>query len=355
MVTGLPQLDELGRQARETLAATTDDASLEQWRIDYLSRGRGRITAAVDALKTLPPAERPAYGKAVNALKRALEAEYEARKEALARRKLAETITRGKVDVTLPGRAKPVGRLHPTTRTLRDILAAFAELGFQVAEGPEVEWDTYNFTKLRIPPDHPARDMWDTFWVDVEQDGERPILLRTHTSPNQIRVMERMQPPVRIVVPGRCYRFEATDATHEWMLTQVEVLAVDEGITLADLKGTLDHFAKRMFGPERRIMLHHSYFPFVEPGVEVAVDCFICSGSGTVSGDRCPTCKGSGWIEILGAGMVHPEALAGVGYDATRYTGFAAGLGVERIAMLRYGINDIREFYKNDPRFLEQF
>ncbi len=229
------------------------------------------------------------------------------------------------------------------------MIAAFQELGFNVAEGPEVEWDWYNFSKLRIPPDHPARDMWDTFWVDVEHEGERPMLLRTHTSPNQIRVMERQEPPVRVLVPGRCYRFEATDATHEWMLTQVELLAVDEGISLADLKGTLDHFAKRMFGPDRQVMLHHSYFPFVEPGVEVAVDCFLCRGDG------CRTCKGSGWIEILGAGMVHPEALEGVGYDSRRYTGFAAGIGVERIAMLRHGIDDIREFYRNDIRFLEQF
>jgi phenylalanyl-tRNA synthetase alpha chain len=354
MVTGIPDLDELERQARAALAAAADAASLEAWRIAYLSRGQGRVSAAVDALRALPPERRPTYGKAVNTLKRDLEAEFEARTEALARRRLDDTLAR-RLDVTLPGRRKPVGRLHPTTQTLRDMLAAFAELGFQVAEGPEVEWDHYNFTKLRIPPDHPARDMWDTFWVDIERDGERPILLRTHTSPNQIRVMEYRQPPVRVVVPGRCYRFEATDATHEWMLTQVEVLAVDEGITLADLKGTLDHFAKRMFGPERRIMMHHSYFPFVEPGVEVAVDCFICSGSGTVSGDACRTCKGSGWIEILGAGMVHPEALEGVGYDSSRYTGFAAGLGVERVAMLRHGIDDIREFYKNDPRFLEQF
>ena len=349
-------LDQLGRQARAELDAAADEAALEAWRLAYLSRGRGQVNAAGDVLKELPPAERAAYGRAFNALKTELETAFEARKEALARRKLEETISHGRVDVTLPGRPKPVGRLHPTTRTTREIIAAFAELGFQVAEGPEVEWDHYNFEMLRIPRDHPARDMQDTFWIDVPrppdtlpQHAERPMLLRTHTSPNQIRVMERQQPPVRVLVPGRCYRNEATDATHEWMLSQVEVLAVDEGITLADLKGTLDHFAKRLFGPERQIMLHHSYFPFVEPGVEMAVDCFKCGGAG------CRTCKGSGWIEILGAGMVHPQALEGVGYDASRYTGFAAGIGVERIALLRYGIDDIREFYKNDPRFLEQF
>lgn len=342
-------LERLRQEALAGLAAASDEDALEAWRVQYLGRGRGRIEAAVDAIRSLPPEERRSYGQAVNALKREVTAAYETKKEALARQRLVETVTRGRVDVTLPGRRKRVGRLHPTTQTLRDIIAAFAELGFSVAEGPEVEWDSYNFTKLRIPPDHPARDMWDTLWIDVELNGERPMLLRTHTSPNQIRVMEKQQPPVRVLVPGRCYRFEATDATHEWMLTQVELLAVDEGITLADLKGTLDHFAKRLFGPERRILMHHSYFPFVEPGIELAVDCFLCNGAG------CRTCRGSGWIEIMGAGMVHPEVLAGVGYDPDRYTGFAAGMGVERIAMLRHGIDDIREFYKNDPRFLEQF
>jgi phenylalanyl-tRNA synthetase alpha chain len=351
-VTSTEDLERLRVQARAELAAVTDEASLEEWRLAYLSRGRGRVTAAVDALKTLPPAERPAYGKAVNVLKRELEGEFEAKREALERQRIQETITRGRLDVTLPGRPKQVGRLHPITQTLRDMIAAFAELGFQVAEGPEVELDYYNFEKLRIPKEHPARDMFDTFWVDcTTPEGERPLLLRTHTSPNQIRVMERRQPPIRVLVPGRCYRYEATDPTHEWMFHQVEVLAVDEGISLADLKGTLDHFAKRMFGQDRKIMLHHSYFPFVEPGVEMAVDCFACNGLGT----DCRTCKGSGWIEIMGAGMVHPEALEGVGYDSRRYTGFAAGIGVERIALLRYGIDDIREFYKNDLRFLEQF
>jgi phenylalanyl-tRNA synthetase alpha chain len=348
-VVSMENLENLRTEALSGIASAVNDAALEEWRIEYLSRGRGRVTAAVDALKELPPAERPVYGKAVNELKREVESAFESRKDALAKKKLHETVSKGRLDVTLPGRPKPVGRLHPTTQTLRDIIAAFGELGFQVAEGPEVEWDHYNFTKLRIPPDHPARDMHDTFWVDIEKEGERPIVLRTHTSPNQVRVMERQQPPIRVLVPGRCYRSEATDATHEFMLNQVELLAVDEGITLADLKGTLDHFAKRMFGPERRVMLHHSYFPFVEPGVELGVDCFLCNGAG------CRTCKGSGWIEIMGAGMVHPQVLEGVGYDSNRYTGFAAGMGVERIAMLRHGIDDIREFYKNDPRFLEQF
>lgn len=344
-----PLLAELQTSGLAELAVATDEAALEAWRLRFLSRGRGLVPAAVDAIKTVPPEERRGYGQAVNAVKQALEAAFESAKQSLESRRLQATITRGRIDVTLPGRRKPVGRLHPTTKTLREIIAAFGELGFQVAEGPEVEWDRYNFELLRIPRDHPARDMWDTFFVDIEQDGERPMVLRTHTSPNQARVMEKREPPLRVLVPGRCYRYEATDATHEWMLNQVEVLAVDEGITLADLKGTLDHFAKRMFGAERRIMMHHSYFPFVEPGIEVAVDCFKCNGNG------CATCKGTGWIEIMGAGMVHPEVLEGVGYDSARYTGFAAGIGVERVAMLRHGIDDIREFYRNDLRFLEQF
>jgi phenylalanyl-tRNA synthetase alpha chain len=222
-------------------------------------------------------------------------------------------------------------------------------MGFQVVEGPEVEWDRYNFEALRIPRDHPARDMWDTLWIDYEKDGERPMLLRTHTSPNQIRVMEQSQPPIRVVVPGRCYRYEATDPTHEWMMTQVEGLAVDEGISLADLKGTLADFAHRIFGPERRVAFRCDYFPFVEPGMELRIDCFLCGGEG------CRTCGRSGWIEILGAGMVHPEILDSVGYDSERYTGFAFGMGIERIAMLRHGIDDIRLFYANDLRFLRQF
>jgi phenylalanyl-tRNA synthetase alpha chain len=222
-------------------------------------------------------------------------------------------------------------------------------MGFQAVEGPEVEWDYYNFEALRIPEHHPARDMWDTMWIDYQRDGRMPMLLRTHTSPNQVRVMERQQPPIRVVVPGKCYRYEATDATHEWMLTQVEGLAVDEGISMADLKGTLYEFAKQLFGQERRVRFRCDYFPFVEPGADMSIDCFVCNGEG------CSTCKGAGWIEIMGAGMVHPEILANVGYDPERYTGFAFGIGVERVAMLRHGIDDIRHFYQNDLRFLEQF
>ncbi len=219
-------------------------------------------------------------------------------------------------------------------------------------EGPEVEWDHYNFEMLNIPKGHPARDMWNTLWVDYQNEaGEQPMLLRTHTSPMQARVMENSKPPIRVVVPGKCYRYEATDATHEWHFYQVEGLAVDEGITFADLKGTLYAFARRMFGEDRKVRFRCDYFPFVEPGVDMSIDCFACDGEGS----GCRICRDSGWIEIMGAGMVHPKVLAGVGYDPEKYTGFAFGLGPERIAMLKYGIDDIRLFYANDLRFLRQF
>jgi phenylalanyl-tRNA synthetase alpha chain len=345
MSTDTLNLDALADEARAALAAAASDADLEAFRLAFLSRGQGRITAIKRGLRDVAAEDRPRVGAAINRLSDEIEAAFETRRAELRERALAESIVRDRIDVSLPGRPRPRGHLHPITRTIREIAAVFGELGYRVAEGPEVELDRYNFESLRIPADHPARDMWDTLWVE----SDRPMLLRTHTSPNQIRVMEQQVPPVRVVVPGRCYRFEATDATHEWMFNQVEILAVDEGISLADLKGTLEYFVKRMFGAQRRIMLHHSYFPFVEPGVEMAMDCFACNGAG------CRTCKQSGWIEILGAGMVHPEALAGVGYDPNRYTGFAAGIGVERIAMLKHNIEDIRNFFANDLRFLEQF
>jgi phenylalanyl-tRNA synthetase alpha chain len=332
------------------LAQCTDEQMLDDWRIRFLGR-RGELTQVLRGLAELPLEERRTVGAAANQLKSDLEAAYEERREAIRLAEVQRVIEEGRIDVTLPARPLPRGRLHPVTQTLQEILRAFTDMGFRVVEGPEVEWDRYNFELLRIPKDHPARDMWDTIWIDFERDGERPMVLRTHTSPNQIRVMERQQPPVRVVVPGRCYRYEATDATHEWMMTQVEGLVVDEGISLAELKGTLAQFARRLFGQQRQIMLRHAYFPFVEPGVEMAVDCFACQRDGS----ECRVCSGTGWIELLGAGMVHPEVLANVGYDTTRYTGFAFGLGVERTAMLRHGIDDIRHFYANDLRFLSQF
>jgi phenylalanyl-tRNA synthetase alpha chain len=346
--SALEQLSQIEREAQGELAQTADGRAIEEWRVRYLGRS-GRLTAILRGLGQLPPESRREVGAAANQLKQALEARLAEREEAQRLEDLALRLQSAGVDVTLPGRPQNIGRLHPVTQTLREAIAAFETMGFQVAEGPEVEWDIYNFQKLRIPPDHPARAMQDTFYVDYPVDGDYPMLLRTHTSPNQIRVMERQQPPVRVIVPGRVYRNEATDPTHEWMLTQIEVLAVDEGVTMADLKGTLYEFARQMFGRDRKVMFRYAYFPFVEPGAEMAVDCWVCRGEG------CRVCGQTGWIELLGCGMVHPQALEGVGYDSSRLTGFAAGMGVERLALLRLGVEDIRHLYANDLRFLEQF
>ncbi len=340
-------LGELASGARSELDGAGDEAALEAWRIAYLGR-RGRLTRVLRGLGDLPIEERRRLGGEANRLKEELERALEERRQQFQQERLAATVETGQLDVTLPGRAKRIGRLHPVTQTLREMLDIFVSMGFSVFEGPEIETDYYNFEALRIPADHPARDMWDTLYIDTGNAGPT-LVLRTHTSPDQIRFMEQHEPPVRVAVYGRCYRHEATDATHEWMIAQMELLAVDEGLSMADLKGALYEFAKRMFGQERQVRFRCDYFPFVEPGVEMAIDCFLCGGEG------CRTCRESGWIEILGAGMVHPEILANMGYDTNRYTGFAAGLGAERICMLRHGIEDIRAFYSNDLRFLEQF
>ena len=341
-------LSDIEASALTELDHTAGIEPLDAWRVLYLGR-RGRLTAVLRGLAQLPVEERRRVGAKANLLKGRLETAYAERRRALEHARLEQVIHAERLDVTLPGPPLPRGRLHPITQTLRDVLGAFASMGFQVIEGPEVEWDYYNFEALRIPADHPARDMWDTLWIDYERNGARTMLLRTHTSPNQVRFMEQSQPPIRIVVPGKCYRFEATDPTHEWMMTQVEGLAVDKNISLTDLKGTLAEFARRIFGQERRVAFRCDYFPFVEPGMEMRIDCFICRGSG------CRTCHQSGWIEILGAGMVHPQIIANAGYDAEEHTGFAFGVGIERIALLRHGIDDIRHFYANDLRFLRQF
>jgi phenylalanyl-tRNA synthetase alpha chain len=347
MPTDTADLDAIASEARAALGGANDKETLESWRVAYLGR-KGRLTQLLRSLGDMPVEERKRVGGEANKLKTELEAAFDARQEELEAATL-EARAAASLDVTLPGRPKRVGRLHPVTQTLRDMLDVFTSMGFAIVEGPEVELERYNFDALRIPEDHPARDMQDTFWLDTSERGNTPLLLRTHTSPNQARFMETHEPPIRIAVPGRCYRNEATDASREWMFSQIELLAVDEGLSMADLKGTLFEFAKRIFGQERRVRFRCDYFPFVEPGVDVAIDCFLCGGKG------CRTCREEGWIEVLGAGMVHPEILTAMGYDAERYTGFAAGIGVERIALLRYGVEDIRSFYANDLRFLEQF
>ena len=344
-------IEEITISASAELDRLENLEAVDQWRVSYLGR-RGTLTTVLRGLSSLEVGERRTVGALANQAKNTLEERLEERVRQINEAALTRSANQDRLDVTLPGRPALEGRLHPTTQIVREICSAFVAMGFGVVEGPEVEWDHYNFEMLNIPKGHPARDMWNTLWVDYEdRAGEQAMLLRTHTSPMQARVMENQEPPIRVVVPGKCYRYEATDATHEWHFYQVEGLAVGEGITFADLKGTLYEFARRMFGEERQIRFRCDYFPFVEPGVDMSIDCFACEGDS----NGCRICRDSGWIEIMGAGMIHPKVLEGVGYDTERYTGFAFGMGPERIAMLKYGIDDIRHFYSNDLRFLRQF
>lgn len=347
-----PSLDLVERTAREALErlrAVSDLEGLDRWRVSVLGRS-GSLTQILRGLGAVPEEDRPRLGAEANRAKGVLERELREREQELRLAHFDAVAQRESVDVTLPGWPAPQGRLHPTTRMVREITEAFASMGFQIEEGPEIEFERYNFDMLNIPVDHPARDMWDTLWIDaVDEHGERPLLLRTHTSPMQARIMERTSPPVRVVVPGKCYRYEATDSTHEWHFYQIEGLAVDRGITFADLKGTLYEFARRIFGEDRQIRFRCDFFPFVEPGVDMSISNFEDPRTG-----KRPISRDEDWIEILGAGMVHPRVLEGVGYDPSVYTGFAFGMGVERVAMLRYGIEDVRLFYSNDVRFLRQ-
>ena len=347
--TGVAQIEQVKSQALDELDAVSELQELDQWRVAHLGRGSS-LTQILRTLATLSTDQRRAVGAAANQAKDLLEGAHADRRRALTDAKLSAAAEERELDVTLPGWPAIRGHLHPTTQVVREICDIFVSMGFQVVEGPEVEWDRYNFDMLNIPRDHPARDMWNSLWIDyTDENGDHPMLLRTHTSPMQARFMENDQPPVRIVVPGKCYRYESTDATHEWHFYQIEGLAVDRGISFADLKGTLGEFARRIFGEDRKVRLRCDYFPFVEPGVDMAIDCFRCGGEG------CRICSDTGWIEIMGAGMVHPKVLERVGYDPDIYTGFAFGLGPERIAMLKHGIDDIRLFYANDLRFLRQF
>ncbi|NDD29673.1 MAG: phenylalanine--tRNA ligase subunit alpha [Proteobacteria bacterium] len=336
----------LADNARARAAETTTIKDLEAVEVHFLGR-KGELTAVLRGLATVPADQRPAMGKLANEIKTELEAIFRTREGALKQTALEHRLRTERIDVTLPGTPLETGRIHPITQVLRRLKEVFIGLGFDVVDGPEVELERYNFEGLNIPEDHPSRDMWDSFYL-----GESPLgnlLLRSHTSPVQVRVMERQQPPVRVIVPGKCYRRDAVDATHSWEFHQIEGLLVDEGISFADLKGVLDTFARELFGKRRKTRFIPSYFPFTEPSAEMAIDCFVCEGTG------CRMCKQSGWIEILGSGVVHPNVLERVGYDTERYTGFAFGMGVERIAMLAHGIDDIRLLYENDLRFLRQF
>jgi len=344
-------IDELTEQATQELKGINDLESLNQWRITYLGR-RGSLTSILRGLSELDLEQRRELGALGNRAKSLLDELLAQKTQEIKQAQQDQAFGGDRIDVTMPGRPTPIGRLHPTTQIVKEITDAFVSMGFSIVEGPEVEWDRYNFEMLNIPEGHPARDTFNSIWIDyLNEAGQQPMLLRTHTSPMQARVMESNEPPIRVVVPGKVYRYEATDATHEWHFYQIEGLAVDEGITFADLKGTLFEFARRLFGEERKVRFRCDYFPFVEPGVDMSIDCFACQG-----GDNgCRICRGSGWIEIMGAGMVHPKVLSSVGYDTEKYTGFAFGIGPERVAMLKYGIDDIRHFYTNDLRFLRQF
>jgi phenylalanyl-tRNA synthetase alpha chain len=337
--------DVLVQDALRKLEAATDEAALADWYREVLGR-KGTLSEALRGLGALPLEERRARGQALNEIKQQLERAFAIRQERTKAAVLDERLATEVVDVTLPGRRQPVGNLHPITAMMREACDIFAHLGFQTVEGPEVELAQYSFDMLNIPKDHPARDVWDTIFIASDATE---ITLRPHTSPMQVRIMLQQQPPIRVVVPGRTYRYEAQDATHEWHFHQLEGLAVDRNMTMADLRGTLAEFARQIFGTERRVRFRCDYFPFVEPGVDMSIDCPFCNGRG------CRTCKGSGWIEILGAGMVHPNVLSNVGYDPQVYTGWAFGMGFERLTMLKYNIQDIRSFYTNDLRFLSQF
>jgi phenylalanyl-tRNA synthetase alpha chain len=327
--------------ALEELERAASGPDLEQVRIRYLGK-KGLLTQLLRSMPTLPPADRPVVGREANEAKTRIEGEIERRLGTALGAARRARLTADRVDLTLPGRRGEPGRIHPLSRALNEIINVFVGLGFAVAEGPEVELDRYNFEALNIPKDHPARDMQDTFYISDE------ILLRTHTSPVQIRTMLAQKPPVRIICPGTVYRRDA-DITHSPMFHQVEGLAVDRQSSMADLRGTLELFARELFGPDSRIRFRPSFFPFTEPSAEVDVLCFFCKGGG------CRVCKASGWLEILGCGMVHPQVFKNVGYDPEDVTGWAFGMGIERVAMLKYGIDDIRLFFDNDLRFLAQF
>ena len=341
MTTHAEEFDALLQAGIKAVVAARSLAELERTRVEYLGK-KGVVTAELKAVGELPPQERRAAGQAINRIKRSLEQALAERREALQEAELSQFLDSERVDVTQPGRGETVGGLHPITRTLERIEDLFGSIGFAVAEGPEIEDDYHNFAALNIPEHHPARAMHDTFYFDAHR------LLRTHTSPVQVRIMETQGAPVRVIAPGRVYRCDS-DLTHTPMFHQVEGLLVDHGVSFGELKGVLDEFVKSFFEQDLAVRFRPSYFPFTEPSAEVDVQCMFCRGNG------CRVCSATGWIEILGCGMVHPAVFECSGIDPEHYTGYAFGMGVERLAMLRYGVNDLRIFFENDLRFLRQF
>ncbi|UCE00296.1 MAG: phenylalanine--tRNA ligase subunit alpha [Chloroflexota bacterium] len=351
----LENLDKIQAVALADLETIDDQGALESWRVANLGRS-SPLMSIFDQLGGLPKEERPIIGRRANQVKGTLENKLEEKTEQLNAIQLQRTLETERLDVTLPGRKVVYGRLHPVTQTLRQMYQIFAEMGFQVYLSRDVETDEYNFQLLNFPPHHPAREMQDSFYIEGEYEQDNPLLLRTHTSPGQIHAMREYSssnpqdpPPIRIILPGMCYRYEQISARYESQFTQVEGLAVGKNITFSDLKGTLSDFNKRIFGKNVRSRFRASHFPFTEPSAEVDIECFVCGGLG------CPVCKRTGWLEILGCGMVHPTVLENGGYDPGIYTGFAFGIGPERITMLRHRIEDIRYFWANDFRFLDQF
>jgi phenylalanyl-tRNA synthetase alpha chain len=353
-VTMLDELEKVKQEGLAALQSIHDENALEAWRVAHLGRSSG-LMKVFSQFGQLTKDEKPVVGKRANEVKQALESAYAARIEQMRQSALKRSLEQDRLDVTLPGHRLPLGRLHPDTQIQRELFRVFGDMGFQVYRSREVESDEYNFQLLNFPVGHPARDMQDTYFIDVEGRGDDPIVMRTHTSPGQIHAMREYSsrdpqnpPPVRLVLPGMCYRYEQTDARHETQFDQLEGLAVGPGITFSNLKGTLADFARRMFGQDTRTRFRASFFPFTEPSAEFDIECFLCGGKG------CAVC-GGGWLEIGGSGMVHPVVLQNGGYNPDLYSGFAFGFGIQRIAMLKYGIPDIRYFWENDLRFLEQF
>ena len=351
----LADLERIEKNALASLEAAKDEASLAEWHVAHLGRS-APLMQVFDQLGQIAKEERPTIGKRANEIKRALEAAEAERAGQLRQAAINQALQAERLDVTMPGRPVQRGRLHPATQILRKISGVFAEMGFQVYRSHDVETDEYNFQLLNFPPHHPAREMQDSFYIAGDYPEDNPLLLRTHTSPGQVRSMREFSatnpqnpPPIRIILPGKCYRYEQITARSEIQFNQVEGLAVGEHITFSDLKGTLTDFARRMYGTHVRTRFRAAHFPFTEPSAEMDVECFVCGGVG------CPVCKRVGWLEILGCGMVHPIVLQNGGYDPRRYSGYAFGLGSERISMLTHRIDDIRYYWANDLRFLEQF
>ena len=344
----LNKIEEIKTEALKQLGGIINAKDLEAWRVHYLGK-KSPLTQILRGLTSLSIEERKAVGAAANQLKTLLESTCQEKEASLREVQLTSAAQKESIDISLPGRPYAMGRLHPITKTIDEIGEIFSAMGFEVLGGPDVEWDYYNFEALNIPAEHPARDNMSSFWVDAPPGEKGKQLLRTHTTAITARTLESHKPPIRAIEVGKCYRYEATDATHLNIFHHVDGIAVDKNITMGDLKGVLYEFARRYFGGDRKARFRVDYFPFVEPGVEMAIECTVCKGTG------CRVCKNSGWLEILGAGMTHPDVLRRGGIDPNIYSSFAFGMGIERLPMLRYGIEDMRLFYNNDLRFLRQF